>query len=244
MSDRTCSVDGCGNPHYANGWCNKHYARLRPRPSCIVRGCTDRQQALGLCPPHYRRLKWFGDPLVDPARKPYDPLLAVAERITESPEGCWVWTGSISRYGYGIVSFQGDYRRAHRAVWELLVGPIPDGLQIDHLCHDPRVCEGRGPGCVHRRCVNVDHLAVVTARQNMLRTLSPPALNAAKTRCPQGHEFTPENTYTNPTNGQRSCRTCRRAHSRARDARLAGRLLAPDDDLALLFAAQWSGSTR
>lgn len=69
---------------------------------------------------------------------------------------CWPWLGRITQYGYGLFWVQGHYRHAHRVVYELLVGAIPDGLQIDHLC---RV----------RSCVNPAHMEPVTQRENLLR---------------------------------------------------------------------------
>lgn len=87
--------------------------------------------------------------------------------------------------------------KVHRVVYEALVGPIPDGMVIDHLCRQPS-------------CVNPAHLEPVTRRENVLRGLTLPAANARKTHCKHGHEFTPENTYLFPT-GTRGCRTCARA---------------------------------
>ena len=118
------------------------------------------------------------------------------------PNGCWVWTASLTaqgRYAYFTI---GRKKRvyAHRYAYELLVGPIPPGLQIDHLCRNTV-------------CVNPAHLEPVTSRENTLRGESPWAVNARKTHCKRGHEFTPENTYTTPT-GWRKCRTCTREQQR------------------------------
>jgi hypothetical protein len=114
-------------------------------------------------------------------------------KFVEVTESCWLWRGSIAR-GYG--KFTNDEHRpvpAHRFGYELMVGPIPAGLQIDHLC---RV----------RNCVNPDHLEVVTQRENIMRGETVPATNAAKTHCPQGHEYTPENTAI--SRWGRRCRKC------------------------------------
>src|SRR6266568_5486930 len=90
---------------------------------------------------------------------------------------CWLWTAHVGEDGYGTFSLDGHHQRAHRIAWVLLRGPIPEGLQIDHLC---RV----------RACVNPDHLEPVTQRENILRGEGISALCARRTHCPQGHEYT------------------------------------------------------
>lgn len=130
---------------------------------------------------------------------------------TAGPDACWPWRGRIDADGYG--NFGKGSGRAHRAAYELMVRPIPDGLRIDHLCHNAdESCPG-GVTCRHRRCVNPAHLDAVTQRENLLRSkLTGPHRNAAKTHCPRGHEYTPENTYSRTTTKgyrRRECRTCR-----------------------------------
>jgi hypothetical protein len=111
----------------------------------------------------------------------------------------------------------------HRLVYEAAHGAIPDGWTIDHACHgwDP-TCAG-GPTCLHRRCIEVTHLELVTMRVNVLRGRGPTALNAVKTHCKRGHEFTPENTYRrrDSANGLRQCLTCIQAKNKARAKRVA-----------------------
>ncbi|MFF0395160.1 HNH endonuclease signature motif containing protein [Streptomyces sp. NPDC005248] len=111
---------------------------------------------------------------------------------------CLTWTASLNEQGYGRFKFDGTVHRAHRLAYQALVGPIPDGLQLDHLCRN-------------RACVNVEHLEPVTARANVLRGTGFAARNSKVTHCPEGHEYTPENTYVQPGTGQRECRTCRYA---------------------------------
>lgn len=111
--------------------------------------------------------------------------------------GCLVWTARLNHEGYGRFWLRGKQVQAHRAAYELLVGPIPDGLQIDH-------------GCRNRRCINPHHLEPVTARENVMRGNTPAAENAAKTACLRGHVFDEANTYISPK-GSRECRACRNA---------------------------------
>jgi hypothetical protein len=109
--------------------------------------------------------------------------------IAIAESGCWEWTGPKHHNGYGACSKTLGTKRAHRATYQLLVGDIPEGLVIDHLC---RV----------RNCVNPAHMEPVTDYENRLRG------NAVITHCPQGHEYTPDNTYVAPANSTRQCRRC------------------------------------
>lgn len=127
----------------------------------------------------------------------------MATRITQSETGCWLWTGSINSQGYGRLKWAGRQVQAHRAAYEELVGPIPDGLTIDHLC---RV----------RNCVNPAHLEPVTQRENTLRGTCPAAMQARQERCKNNHSLSPENTYV--WRRMRRCRTCRNARERAQRA--------------------------
>lgn len=112
--------------------------------------------------------------------------------------GCWKWLGPLKQTPIGPYAnchYQGRQTAAHRVAWLLFRGPIPDGFQIDHLCRNTR-------------CVNPDHLEPVTQRENILRGTAPAAINARKTHCIRGHEFTPENTLHYA--GHRACRACRK----------------------------------
>lgn len=127
---------------------------------------------------------------------------------------CWLWTRgrSASTDGYGAFFVEATRAwHAHRWLWLQVVGPIPDGLHLDHLC---RV----------RHCVNPDHLEPVTLRENNLRGFSPINLNRLKTHCPQGHEYTEANIKW--YQGRRYCKACKADDQRRRRARLKAQRVA------------------
>jgi HNH endonuclease len=129
--------------------------------------------------------------------------------------GCWRREVDPTRKGYGRFSLEGRRYESHVASYMMFVGPVPEGMVIDHLCHDPDECD-LGPKCPHRSCVNPAHLKPETNHANSMRGTGPAAKNARKTHCMRGHEFTPENTYTPPGGGGRACKTCMYAWSIAR----------------------------
>jgi HNH endonuclease len=128
-------------------------------------------------------------------------LAAVTDRTGE----CWVWTRPLDSRGYGRLWFNGRYNRAHRLSYEAYVGPIPVGLELDHLCRN-------------RACVNPAHLEPVTGAENTLRGASFAAVNGAKTHCKRGHAFDDSNTYV--WGGTRICKQCRVDYSRERKRRI------------------------
>ena len=117
------------------------------------------------------------------------------------PGDHWIWQGYVMPNGYPMFGSVPAYRRA----WEDLVGPIPYGFELDHLCKTPM-------------CVNPNHLEPVTPRENKLRSDCPSALNSRKTECDHGHAFDTANTYLrrNKKTGRldRMCKTCRRLNMR------------------------------
>lgn len=122
---------------------------------------------------------------------------------------CWPWTAHVGSRGYGTMDVDGATRLAHRVVYELIKGPIPQGMELDHRCHSDSDCR-QGKDCPHRRCVNPDHMEPVTTRVNILRSRNPMAENARKTHCVRGHPFSPENTRIRRGTraGHRVCRLC------------------------------------
>jgi len=119
------------------------------------------------------------------------------------PEPCWIWTGANDGHdGYGRVRVAGKTQSAHRMVYRHLKGDVPIGLELDHLCFN-------------RACVNPAHLEPVSHTDNVRRS-SAFDKKAAQTHCKYGHEYTPGNTSI--SYGRRSCLTCMRERSRARNA--------------------------
>jgi len=91
--------------------------------------------------------------------------------IQQTGDLCWRWMGSLKNNGYGQCRHNGPGRPAHRVAYQLFIGPVPDGMEIDHTCHDRKSCPG-GLGCPHRACVNPFHLKAVTHRENIRRSLA------------------------------------------------------------------------
>jgi hypothetical protein len=125
-----------------------------------------------------------------------DTIVALPTRLVEKiqvGDGCWPWLAHVGPDGYGRFRWQNRQRVAHRVVYELLVGSVPAGLQLDHLCRN-------------RSCVRPDHLEPVTARENVRRS---PIHVANRTHCPQGHPYDEVNTFIR-SDGARVCKTCER----------------------------------
>lgn len=132
---------------------------------------------------------------------------------TPLANGCWEFTGYVLPQGYGQL---GRNLLAHRIAWEVAnEQPVPDGLVIDHQCHNRDPICNDNHDCAHRRCVNPDHLEAVPSRVNILRGKGFGPINAEVTHCPAGHPYDDMNTYHRPTGRLgRQCRTCRREAGR------------------------------
>ena len=202
MAEGTCSVPGCETPSFARGWCQKHYARWyrhgttvdappRVPVTCTVPDCDQPSVSKGLCARHDRRMRRRGRLDLPTAEERF-----WAKVNRQGPVECWLWIGAKMPNGYGSFGATAGTKGtvyAHRYAYTLLVGPIPEGLWIDHLC---RI----------RLCVNPAHLEPVTPRENLMRGNGPAAINARKEHCPQGHPYDEANTEYVIS---RRCRTCR-----------------------------------
>lgn len=138
---------------------------------------------------------------------PQLPIARLKKLVAVDSNGCWIWQGVTTPKGYGLFTWRAYGRRtwsAHTAAWTLVRGPVPDGLELDHLC---RV----------RRCVNPDHLEPVTHAENVRRAAE--ALRSARGgRCVRGHNVAEVGVYTTRS-GRRVCQECRREHRRTHRAR-------------------------
>lgn len=125
-------------------------------------------------------------------------LIRFWEKVSVTPNGCWEWSASTNaENGYGMFWNGERTQVAHRFLYETIIGSVPVGFELDHLCRN-------------KRCVNPTHLDIVTRSQNTARGLGPSLAREhqlAKTHCPQGHPYNTENTYVRP-NGSRICRIC------------------------------------
>lgn len=171
---------------------------MKPTQICSIDGCTRTARCRTWCGTHHERWRRTGTTdLIRPSTE--DRFWSKV-----APTGfCWEWTGARSNTGYGHFFVDGGRaepktRGAHRVAWELLIGPIPEGLVLDHLCRN-------------RGCVNPDHLEPVTDQVNMRRGKSPNAVSASTNVCRRGHSL--EDAYlAHRSDGRitRRCRTCQR----------------------------------
>jgi len=171
---KMCSISGCDRLAVERGWCHRHYMR------------------------------WWeqGRVTLLPTPSPEERFWGKVAR-GDSDE-CWLWSGALNEHGYGLLWLNGRQVRAHRYAYELLVGPIPKRLTLDHLCRN-------------RSCVNPAHLDPATLRENILRGVGITAQAARKTHCKNGHPFDETNTIYERAG--RRCRTCQNRLVREHRAR-------------------------
>ena len=149
-------------------------------------------------------------------RPPIDRLL---EKVIITDGGCAEWTEFVESNGYARIWVDGKNVLAHRWSYEHHIGPIPEGLTIDHLCRT-------------KACVNPFHMEPVTLEENVRRAEHANEFQSSKTHCPKGHPYDEMNTYTNA--GGRYCLVCKRASARAYYER--------NRDAVIERARQWSTS--
>ncbi len=178
---------------------------MRDSTLCLVPYCPNPIRARSLCSPHYQRVQNHGTTELIGHPRTWGTGSRAGERLSESERfwskvnadgDCWLWLGSLNVAGYGRFDASGRRTGVHRYAYEALVGPIPPGLDIDHLC---RV----------RNCVNPDHLEPVTPAENTRR-----ARRVLRSRsCPNQHPYTEATIkwYL----GKRICRICLWARRRA-----------------------------
>jgi len=129
------------------------------------------------------------------------------------PNGCWMWTGPHgTKDGYGHFQPSPGAKKymVHRWSYESFIGPIPEGMQIDHLCHTKDLTCPGGQDCIHRRCCNPAHLEAVTPSENTMRQRH---YSRGRTECPKGHPYSGDNLISG-SDGKRRCRECDKLRKR------------------------------
>lgn len=158
-----CELLSCSRRHYARGLCGPHYGRwMRTgdvkehtpvkewRTGCEVIWCNRRHRSKGLCGMHYGRMRASGTLEAGAYRRTFEQVF---EGKLSRQGDCLVWTGLRNPQGYGQVSWRGKTLSAHRFMWEKHNGPIPEGIEIDHICHNPP-------------CVELKHIRLATRKEN------------------------------------------------------------------------------
>lgn len=230
---RTVTCTDCGRERSlaARGRCSACYNRARragtdgaPAVDCARCGRTRPHYAQGLCNPCYQGSHVRGElsPVVTwapPLGGPPDAYTFGSphlpdrfwERVRQTSDGCWEWTGPVNRLNYGMIFALNQKWSTHRFAYEMLVGRIDPATELDHLCHTRhRSCDA-GNSCLHRRCCNPAHLEPVTHEENMRRSRRP--------LCRSGrHELAGYNLIPS-SDGKRRCRPCSNEMARKRKQR-------------------------
>lgn len=174
-----------------------HQKRPRQTFTCLVDDC-DKRGPGRICGMHRERMRNTGTYDLS-ERVPADDVFWT---LVNKTDDCWTWSGWINPQGYGFFSGGHVQQYAHRYAYQLLVGPIAAGLQLDHVCHSRDQACIEGPACLHRRCCNPAHLEPVTSVVNMKRSVG------RRLACRRGHPWVASNIYSRPDTGSRTCRTC------------------------------------
>lgn len=214
MQDDICAYEGCAKAPEIRGRCRNHYQQLRKSgalptrkyygadETCSAEGCTARPKAAGMCNMHRRRLRKHGSTAKPSSAVPWEPRFWA--KVYPCPiTGCWWWGASVrkKRGGYGQFNVRrGLSRGAHQVAYELVKGPVPDGLVLDHLCRQTD-------------CVNPDHLEAVTSAENNRRGMAPGFVAWRNNLCQKGLHPLAADVLAN---GRRRCRPCSREYNRAR----------------------------
>jgi hypothetical protein len=180
--------------------------------TCAIEACDRETHGLGLCKMHYRRAHHHGE-TTNPRQRRF-----WAQVNQQGDDECWPWTGYVQSNGYGVRSTHnpGETRLAHRIAYQLLVGPIPEGLVLDHVCHTQAASCRDADDCPHRRCVNPAHLEPVTRRENIARGGGGDSWGYVPDALPAKPERAPKPTVCTECDGGRPiykrtlCRPCYR----------------------------------
>lgn len=143
-----------------------------------------------------------------------DLVRRLLAKVEATADGCLLWTGARIYSNYGLIRHGRKARRVHRVSYELFVGAIPAGHDIEHSCHTRSNCDLKH-ACPHRACVAPQHLRALTHHENLLLGTGFPAAQARQTHCKRDHPLSGANLYVIPSTGARSCRRCKRDQRRS-----------------------------
>ena len=192
MPNRNCTVKDCHRKHYGRGYCSLHYRRMQRNGTTGARAWLRTLK---------ERLEHYSEP---------------------QDNGCIYWTGYLNAERYGVVSNPEGSELAHKAAWEDINSPLPPGVHLDHICHsDDLSCPG-GRSCLHRRCINVDHLEPTTAQENARRGVQ--SFERLGMCMKKLHVMTPDNIYVSH-NGKRRCKPCTLAKNARYEARKTAQVI-------------------